>query len=1139
MTAEQTGIQFSNRIIENDTMNILNFEYVYNGGGVGIADFNNDGLQDVFFSGNQVDNKLYLNKGNFKFEDISGTANINVKDRWCAGVVTVDINGDGLMDVYVAATVMKPEDQRQNLLFVNQGIENGKPTFLEKGAEYGINDSGHSENAAFFDYDNDGDLDLYVLTNIVDQYPNVYRSKVTDGSYPNTDRLYRCEWSEELKHPIYKNVSNEAGITIEGYGLGLNICDINKDGWKDIYVTNDFAADDLLYINNQNGTFTDQAKSYFKHTSNSAMGNDIADINNDGFLDIVAVDMLAKSNDRKKVLAPPFNYQLYNFSDEFGYIYQYMRNTLQLNNGIDKKNNPMFSEISFLAGFAETDWSWTPSLADFDNDGKRDLLITNGFPKDVTDRDFMAYQSETRNLVSRFELLTQIPEVKISNYAFKNNGDLGFEDVTEKWGLNIPSFSNGAVYADLDNDGDLDYIVNNINDSAFVYKNTLLDKKNLTDKHFLRLKFEGNKQNINGIGTVVEVYFADGEKMIHENNPQRGYLSSVEPIMQFGLGSKIIKSVKVHWYNGKMQILEKPTIDKLLKINIKDAALDSDLGITPIENILFTDISDSVGIKFVHQETDFIDFNYQNLLPFKLSELGPGMSVGDVNNDGLEDVYIGGPKGKSGTLLIQNKNGLFNQQYLLGKLEISNKLGDDLGSILLDFDGDGDLDLYICRGGYEANINSPSYQDVVYVNDGAGNFTENTAALPQFYESSSCVRAADIDKDGDLDLVVSGRNLPSEYPKFVTTRILRNDSKNGGIKFNDITKNIAPELQEVGLVCDILFTDFNGDGWKDLILAGEWDGIKILENKKGTFKLIQNSGLEGLKGLWSSLNGADFDQDGDIDYIAGNVGNNNIYKATDNEPVKLIAKDFDNNGIYDLIPFVYFKTDKNNKKLVPYNSRDDVNKQLNSIRARFVSYKKFAEADYENLLTKEEKSGAQDLTLNFTNSIYIENLGGGKFKYKVLPITCQFSTVLGIQIQDFDKDGFDDVLISGNNYGNEITMGRYDASNGVFLRGNGKGDFKELKNTGFYVPHNAKSSVYLFNQKNEMLVLAAQNRGELKFFKTNISKNNLQIKPTHNAVSYTLNNKNIIREIYLGSSYLGQSSIYQSIPAKATNIKLR
>jgi hypothetical protein len=1133
--AEDSRIVFSNRITESDSMNILDFEYVYNGSGVGIADFNKDGLQDVFFSGNQVSNKLYLNKGDFKFDDISVKAGIEAANRWCAGVVPVDINSDGWMDVYVAATVKEPASERQNLLFVNQGLKDGIPIFKEMGAEYGVNDSGHSENAAFFDYDNDGDLDLYVLTNEIDQYPNTFRPKVKDGSYPNTDRLYRCDFDEKLGHAYYTNVSKEAGIVIEGYGLGLNICDINMDGWKDIYVTNDYAADDLLYINKGNGTFTDQANQYFKHTSNSAMGNDVADINNDGLLDVFAVDMLAKNNLRKKVLAPPNNYQLFKLSDEFGYTYQYMRNTLQINNGkLANNKQAVFSEVSLLAGIAETDWSWTPSMADFDNDGFRDIIITNGFPKDVTDRDFMAFRSEAENLAEKSLMLGQIPEVKISNYAYKNKGNLEFEDVTEKWGMDIPSFSNGAVYADLDNDGDLDYVVNNINDSAFVFKNNQVQLDKAKENHFLRIKTVGDKDNVNGLGTVALLEFENGEKMIHENNPYRGYLSSVEPFMHFGLGAKKLKKLEIQWYNGMSQIILNPKVDQVLEVNIKNANVKTNYN-TELGEQVFEDITDISKLDFVHKELDFIDFNVQNLLPFKLSELGPGMSVGDINGDNLEDVYLGGGRSYSGVFFTQNIDGTFTKKPLLAQYELPNKLEEDLGSLLFDADGDTDLDLYVCRGGNEGRKDDKHFQDILFVNDGKGNFTEKLGAIPAFATSTSCVRASDYDNDGDLDLFVAGRNVPGEYPKFTDSYLFRNDSKNGEAKFTNV---VVPELKNLGLICDVLWTDFDNDGWMDLLVAGEWAAPRFFKNTKGKLSEVKNTGLENLKGLWTSTSAGDFDNDGDIDYVLGNIGLNAQFKGNEKEPARVLAKDFDNNGNYDIIPFVYYINEEKKKFLVPFNGKDDVNKQLNVTRSRFVSYKDFAKANIDNLLTQDEKKDAQDLELNFMKSIIVLNQGGGKFTVKNLPVEVQFSPANGLIVEDFDADGFQDIVVSGNNFGNEISVGRYDASNGVYLKGTGDGSFKVIKNSGFYVPSDAKALVSISNSKGEICLLASQNRGPLKMFKTPLNKQATLFSPLAKFYTYEFNGKKTKKEFYYGSGYLGQSARYVVLPSGAKDFKI-
>ncbi|SOE20829.1 Repeat domain-containing protein [Spirosomataceae bacterium TFI 002] len=1133
ISSSESGVSFQNTVIENDSINILTFDYTYNGGGVALADFNNDGLNDIFFSANMSGNKLYINNGNFKFTDVSKKIGLEGFKQWCTAAIAVDINQDNLMDIYVpvSSTRNTIPEKRQNLLFVNKGLnQEGLPIFNEESKLYGVNDDGFSEGAAFFDFDNDGDLDLYVLTNVIDQNPNLIRPKLLDGSHPNTDRLYENMGKDATGIPQFKNISNQAGITIEGFGLGINIVDIDRDGWKDIYITNDYAADDLLYHNNGDGTFSDIAKKYFKHTSNSAMGNDIADINNDGLMDILSLDMMPAVNIRKKMFAPDNSTELYRRSDQYGYTYQHMRNTLQLNSGLGES----FQEIGLLAGISETDWSWTPSLADFNIDGFRDLLVTNGFPKDVTDKDFMTYRANSEQVAGKEYLLTQIPQVKISNYAFKNTNGLQFEDVTDKWGLNIPSFSSGAAYADLDNDGDLDYVVNNTNQECFLYKNTTIEKAKENEKQFVRLQFDGNNQ---GIGVIVEADISDHNDFIWENNPYRGYKSTVEKVCQIGLGDKtLIPEVRVIWPNGKVNIFKNLTASRETIVVKQNDATDYNKDLVRSEKPLFTN---DENFNWVHNERPFLDYNIQNLIPFKLSQQGPAMAVGDVNGDGIDDVFVGGAKYKKGIFLIQNKNGSFSKQDLLPAIDTTTKKSEDTGVLLFDADSDGDLDLYIVSGGNEDYPDSESFNDRLYQNEG-GKFIDVSYELPKNVISGSCVRAGDIDNDGDLDLFVAGRLAPTAYPKATSSVILMNLSKGNKIHFSDVTRSICPELQNFGLISDAIWTDFNNDKKLDLISLGDFDSIHFFENNGKKLVKKEITGLEEYKGVWTSINGGDFDGDGDIDYIAGNLGENIRFKGTPKEPAILLSGDFDNNGIYDVIPFHYVLSGDGSPKkvMVPYNGKGDISKQLNVLRTRFVDFKSYATATINNVLTQEELAKATRHDFNYSSTSYIENLGNGQFKLRALPIEAQYAPINGIVVDDFNSDGSLDLLLTGNNFGNELVVGQYDAFNGLYLMGNGKGDFVVKKHSGFMVTGDAKSLVEIMGANNELKLISAQNNSAAKLFTSSIFGKVIIPKTNDRLLSYKLNGKVIRKELYWGSSYLSQSTRKQLIPEGASEVRL-
>lgn len=1134
LSVEQTGINFSNRITENDTLNALEFEYVYNGGGVALGDFNNDKLIDVYFTGNQVSNRLYLNKGNqngsIKFEDITNKSRATGENRWCSGVTLIDINNDSLLDIYVCATVKETKKDLANMLYVNQGIgSDGIPVFKEMAKEYGIDDVSHTTNAAFFDYDNDGDLDLFLLVNEMEEvrFPNKYVPKITDGSSKRTDRLYRND-SPKLH---FTNVSKEAGILIEGYGLGLNITDINRDGWKDIYVTNDYLSDDLLYINNKDGTFKDQSHEYFKHTSFSGMGNDVEDINNDGLVDILALDMLPEDNYRKKMMLNANNYFSYINNDKFDYSHQYIRNTLQVNQGFNNQTGkPVFSEMGLLAGISETDWSWCPMITDFNNDGYRDIIITNGFPKDVTDHDYLAfrYNAAKQKKATLSTLLNLMPSVKISNYAFKNNGNLQFENATTGWGMDTPSFSNGAAYGDLDNDGDMDYIVNNINDSAFVYLNNSI-QLHPDESHYLRVKFKGLNKNINGIGAWAEIKYNNGQKQVYENTPYRGYLSTIENVAHFGLGKcTLIDEMKIIWQSGKIKTYKNIHSDQLITVDESEAK--DVLNNSFISNkTLFNDVTDSLRCTFVHQENDFIDFNIQKLLPHKLSQYGSAIGVGDVNKDGLEDIFIGGSTQHKGSFLIQNSKGKFIKSDLIRNETDAEKMTEDAGILFFDADQDNDMDLYIVSGSVEQPLGSAAYQDRLYINDGKGNFLQNKKALPSFIKSGSCVKAIDYDHDGDLDLFIGGRVEPNSYPKPVNSFIIRNDN-NGtkNIHFTDVTAQFAPDLQNVGLICDALWTDFDNDGWEDLMLAGEWMPLLILKNKEGkSLKKVENTGLENKTGFWNSLVSGDFDDDGDMDYIAGNLGTNTLNKISSEYPTTIYGKDFNADGFYDAVPTVFFPDRNGTRKEVTFHGRDDLIKQMNVLRQLYTNYASFANADIHSTFTQQDLSGSLILKANYSKTSFIQNMGNGKFNMHELPYQAQTAPVFGMLVEDFDTDGNLDVLMVGNDYGNEVSVGRLDAFNGLLLKGNGKGKFKPalVSESGFLVGGDAKDMVRITNKNGNSLIMVTQNKGKLKVFNY---KKFLKIKVLNEnettMVAQLNNGKTRKIEIGFGTSFFSQSS---------------
>ena len=1072
LSPNETGVSFRNDIIEDANMFFYKYEYLYIGAGVAAGDINKDGLQDLYFASTVGTNRLYLNLGNFQFKDITEQAGVSAVAGMKTGVNMIDINGDGWMDIVVCKSGPTDPAARTKHVFIN----NGDLTFTDKAKELGLNDASFSTQSYFFDYDKDGDMDVYFANQPKDfTKAMLIPAKMVNGKmvYAEdtstvyvSDRLYRNEKGK------FTDITKQAGLINHAFALSAAIYDFNDDSWPDIYVANDFNKPDFIYINNHNGTFTEKLSDYFHHVSLSSMGSDMNDINNDGLEDLLVLDMAIEDPVRQKQLfVQNLNYDKFQLLLRFKLFYQYPRNCLQLNNG-----KGSFSDIAYYSGMAQTDWSWTPLIADYDNDGWKDVYISNGLKRDITDWDYKNFVLDSiKNLMARGqsvnldEWFKLIPQVKVKNYFYHNTGTLRFDNFSATWCDQPASFSNGAVYADLDNDGDLDLIVNNIDDPAFIYKN---NSRELNNSNYLRFRFLKNKTSQEEVyGAVVKIYDSKNNLQLQRYDPQRGYMGTMEHFLHFGTGKETkLPIVEILFPSGKSVRLKDVNTNQLLTIYEADAEeisaplqIDKPLfGKSPNENIL----------NYTHRENDFIDFKREPLIPYKCSRKGPYYANGDVNNDGKEDIYISGAAGFEGKLMMQMTDGSFKEKAQASF--VADKKFEDGGAIFFDADGDGDNDLYVASGGAEFDAGSPLYQDRLYKNDGKGNFTKAITAIPKEGFNNSFVIAFDYDDDGDKDIFVGGAVTPGKFPMHDKNLILQN---NKGV-FKDVSDIVAPDLSKASIVNYAAWNDLDGDNKSELMIAGEWMPVMILKFANGKFvettatATVNNRSvpLDQLKGWWNVVKADDLDNDGDLDLVVGNRGTNSKITADIDEPCTVYGKDFDGNGSYDALLGYYIWG-----KCYPMYHRDQLIDQMPMMRKKFIRYRNYAGKTLDEIFTEDQKKGMDIFKTNWFESGVLINDGNFKFRFVAFSEQAQFSTINDLIISDFDGDGKKDILTGGNSYDPDVSTGNYDARAAQLLTGDGKGNFQATSAliSGLDAKGEVRRIIYL--QEKKQLILLKNN----------------------------------------------------------------